>query len=65
MHSLLIQGFWARGKAISLDISNTGQDAMQETEKWAELAALASAADSAHFSISCRASCPVTLYSIG
>ena len=40
----------------------TGQDAIQEIEKWAEWAALASAANSAHFSISCMASCPVTLY---
>ena len=38
----------------------TGQDIAQETEKWAEWAALASAADSAHFSVSCATSCPVT-----
>ena len=37
----------------------TGQDAIQETEKWAEWAALASAADSAHFSISCMVWHPV------
>ena len=42
----------------------TGQDAIQEIEKWAESAALASAAHSAHFSVSCMASCPVTLYYI-
>ena len=40
----------------------TGQDAIHETEKWAEWAILTSAADSAHFSISCMVSCPVTLY---
>ena len=42
----------------------TGQDVAQETEKLAEWAAQANAADSAHFSISCMASCPVTLYCV-
>ena len=41
----------------------TGQDVAQERQKWAEWAALANAANSAHFSISCATSCPVTLYS--
>ena len=40
----------------------TGQDVAQEKEKWAEWAALATAADSAHFSVSCATSCPVTQY---
>ena len=38
----------------------TGQDVAQETGKWAEWAALASAADSANFYVSCATSCPVT-----
>ena len=40
----------------------TRQDVAQETEKWAEWAALARAADSAHFYISCATSCLVTQY---
>ena len=40
----------------------TRQDVAQETEKWADWAALASAANSAHFSISCATSCLVTQY---
>ena len=40
----------------------TRQDVAQETEEWAELAALASAAHSAHFSVSCATSCLVTQY---
>ena len=42
----------------------TGQDAIQEIEKWAESAALTSAAHSSHFSVSCMASCPVVLYNL-
>ena len=41
----------------------TGQNVAQETEKWAEWAALASAADSAHSSVSCKTSSLVTQYS--
>ena len=40
----------------------TRQDVAQEEEKWAEWAALATAADSAHFSVSCATSCRVALY---
>ena len=40
----------------------TGQDVAQETDKWAEWAALASAANSVHFSVSYATSCPVTHY---
>ena len=40
----------------------TRQDVAQETEEWAESAALASAAHSAHFSVSCATSCRVTQY---
>ena len=35
----------------------------KETEKWAEWATLVGAANSAHFSVSCVTSCPVTQYS--
>ena len=37
-----------------------GQDVTQEIAKFAESAALASAAHSAHFSVSCATSCLVT-----
>ena len=39
-------------------------DLTQETEERAESAALASAANSAHFSVSCATSCLVTQYVI-
>ena len=42
----------------------TRQDVAQETEKWAEWAVLASAADSAHSSVSCVTSSLVTQYVI-
>ena len=41
----------------------TKQDVAQETEKWADWAALASAGDSAHSSVSCVTSSLVTQYS--
>ena len=40
----------------------TGQDVVQETEKWSEWTALATAADSVHSSVSCVTSCLVTQY---
>ena len=38
------------------------REVAQEKEKWAELAALANAAHSAQFSVSCATSYPVTQY---
>lgn len=59
---LLLCRLHYKEKLLSCCYWLTGLDAAQGTEKWTEWAVLPSAANFAHFSISCATSYPVTQY---